>query len=121
MSVWRKAGEPPELPNGWKETVGSDSSSATKGSSILSVAGKNRCPMIPCASAADVDAERMRTRATGTRIHPKSMYASTSPLDAEKTASDLTRECESGEDELGGGTDGGRATFVRTQCQVRTD
>ena len=34
------------------EIVGSDSSSATKGSSVVSVAGKNRFPAVPCAKAA---------------------------------------------------------------------
>ena len=33
------------------ETVGSESSSATKGSSVVSVAGKKRAPAKPCASA----------------------------------------------------------------------
>src|SRR6202171_3017810 len=34
------------------EIVGSDSSSATNGSSVVSVAGKNRFPEVPCAKAA---------------------------------------------------------------------
>ena len=51
MFVWRNAGPSSDCPNRMKETVGSDSSSATNGSSMASVAGKNRWPIIPWAPA----------------------------------------------------------------------
>src|SRR5260221_10530859 len=37
------------------DIVGSDSSSATQGSSVASIAGKNRAPTYQCASACDVN------------------------------------------------------------------
>src|SRR5262249_2725710 len=51
MSVWRVAGSSPLAGNFCVETVGSDSSSATKGSSVTSVAGKKRLPANPCPNA----------------------------------------------------------------------
>ena len=58
------------------ETVGSDSSSATNGSSVASVAGKNRLPAKPWAFAGFVQvaptaAMTMTAVATGSRIVPK--------------------------------------------------
>ena len=47
-SVWRAGGSSPVLN---QETVGRDSSSATHGSSMPSVAGKNRPPTKQCADA----------------------------------------------------------------------
>ena len=40
------------------DAVGSESSSATNGSSMASVAGKKRCPTTPCARAVVADAAR---------------------------------------------------------------
>ena len=47
MSVCRYAGESPERPNCMNETVGSDRSSATNGSSMARVAGKEALPDEP--------------------------------------------------------------------------
>jgi hypothetical protein len=43
--------------------VGNDASSATKGSSVRIVAGKNRLPAKPCADAAACAAKRMAAAA----------------------------------------------------------
>src|SRR5712691_5614018 len=45
------------------ETVGSDSSSATKGSSVASVAGKKRLPAKPCAKAVSAALKPARAQA----------------------------------------------------------
>src|SRR5450755_14717 len=62
-SVSRVAG--PSSPAGalMDEIVGNDSSSATKGSSVVRVAGKNRFPAKPCAKAAPVTAADASARA----------------------------------------------------------
>src|SRR5258706_13451866 len=44
---WTSGPPPPRI----VENVGKDNSSATKGSSVARVAGKNRAPAKPCASA----------------------------------------------------------------------
>src|SRR5882724_318460 len=59
-SVSRIAGISPVLV---QDTVGSDSSSATQGSSTVSVAGKNRLPTTQCADAASSDASRATSAA----------------------------------------------------------
>src|SRR5712671_5383300 len=46
------------------EIVGSDNSSATNGSSVFNVAGKNRFPAIPCAKAVSAVATHASTAAT---------------------------------------------------------
>src|SRR4029077_2239609 len=51
VSVSRVAGSSPFAPVFLRDTVGSDSSSATKGSSVASVAGKKRLPAKPWANA----------------------------------------------------------------------
>src|SRR5262249_49335936 len=48
MSVWRADGSSPFLK---REMVGSDSSSATQGASLLRVAGRKRAPTKQCAEA----------------------------------------------------------------------
>jgi hypothetical protein len=45
------AGDSPDAGSLMWKIVGKDSSSATNGSSVASVAGRNRSPIIPCASA----------------------------------------------------------------------
>src|SRR5690349_11447245 len=56
-SVSRVAGSSPFAPVFLLETVGSDSSSATNGSSVARVAGKKRLPAKPCAQTGPVAAK----------------------------------------------------------------
>src|SRR5882672_423548 len=57
------------VPVFWFDTVGSDSSSATKGSSIVIVAGKNRAPAKPWARALPA-CEIVNAVATASRARP---------------------------------------------------
>src|SRR5437016_2957648 len=63
-SVSRVAGASPLAGVLMVEIVGSDNSSATNGSSVASVAGKNRFPAIPCAKAASAEATHASAPAT---------------------------------------------------------
>src|SRR5215472_2615868 len=56
MAVSLLAGSSPLALNFWYDTVGSDNSSATNGSSVTSVAGKKRLPAKPCAKGSLVTA-----------------------------------------------------------------
>jgi hypothetical protein len=58
-AVSRDAGSSPLALNFCVETVGSESSSATNGSSVTSVAGKNRLPAKPWAKAASLAARHV--------------------------------------------------------------
>src|SRR5712664_3485012 len=58
MSTWLADGSSP-VPKA--VTVGSDSSSATQGSSVVSVAGRNRAPTKQCAKASGANADATMT------------------------------------------------------------
>src|SRR5260370_8895973 len=77
------------------EIVGSDNSSATKGSSVTSVAGKNRFPARPCAKAAS--AAMTDASATVTMYSGKSRFAMISSPSLRGTRRDfLDRRCGAG-------------------------
>src|SRR5262249_47204400 len=65
VSVSRAAGSSPLAPVFLRDTVGSDSSSATNGSSVASVAGKKRLPAKPWANAPLAAAQRSAPASTG--------------------------------------------------------
>src|SRR3954465_6531780 len=76
------AGSSPSARDFVLETVGSDSSSATNGSSVASVAGKKRLPAKPCASAASVAANA----SAQTSAHEQILVISSSSGDRESGA-----------------------------------
>src|SRR5215470_15109512 len=79
MSISRADGSSPFLKN---EMVGSDSSSATQGSSTLRVAGKNRPPTKQCAKALDEGSNVVRAAETATRRKRRAMGIFPYHLDA---------------------------------------
>ena len=62
-SIWTPVDCAPSGPGGVTVTCGSEISSATNGSSVKIVAGKNRCPAQPCASAAEFADKRIAAAA----------------------------------------------------------
>src|ERR1700685_765344 len=65
MSTWLPGGIPGV---GNQSTVGSDISSATHGSSITSVAGKNRAPTKQCAKALDGGSQTNKSPIANTHV-----------------------------------------------------
>jgi hypothetical protein len=63
-SIWTPVDCAPSGPGGVTVTCGSEISSATNGSSVKIVAGKNRCPAQPCASAAEFADKKIAAAAT---------------------------------------------------------
>ena len=70
MDVSRLAGSSPEAVVRTDETVGSDSSSETNGSSVAIVAGKNRLPASPCASPLAGQADNAIAKVAPIRLQP---------------------------------------------------
>src|SRR5215471_1713020 len=62
-SIWTAVDCAPSGPGGVTVTCGSEISSATNGSSVRIVAGKNRSPAQPCASAAEFADKRIAAAA----------------------------------------------------------